>query len=107
MERCTEYESAEVAMRHTCYAILVLLAAALAGTWAGNQEVLAPEGRKLQGTWEVTSVEKNGQPDPTQVGSRLTFSGRRVIFQANPLHPLTTASSTTVDDKAIAELAFS
>jgi len=46
-----------------------------------NPEVLA-------GAWEVTSVQRDGEPDPLQVGARLTFTGNEVKFQPNAAEPV-------------------
>lgn len=35
----------------------------------------------LQGTWEITSVTRDGAADRAQLGERLTFKGDKIIFQ--------------------------
>ncbi len=42
----------------------------------------------LAGAWEVTSVQRDGEPDPLQVGARLTFTGNEVKFQPNAAEPV-------------------
>ena len=40
---------------------------------------------KLEGSWEVTSVQRDGEADPMQIGARLTFTGNEVKFQPTVL----------------------
>ena len=35
----------------------------------------------LEGTWEVTSVQRDGEPDPLQVGAQVAFTVNAVAFQ--------------------------
>ena len=42
----------------------------------------------LAGAWEITSVQRDGEPDPLQVGARLTFTGNEVKFQPNAAEPV-------------------
>ena len=39
------------------------------------------EAESLEGSWEVTSVQRGGEPDLLQVGARLTFTAHEVQFQ--------------------------
>ena len=38
------------------------------------------EPESLQGSWEVTSVQRDGEPDLLQVGAQMTFTGNEVKF---------------------------
>jgi hypothetical protein len=69
--------------------ICALLAAGKFGLGSAAS-IDAPE---LQGAWEITSVQRDGVADPTQVGSILTIAGNAATFQpksiwlgAGPLH---------------------
>ena len=54
---------------------------------AGSSEQLADGGRanRLEGSWLVTSVQRDGEPDPLQMGARMTFAGNRIMFQPKAL----------------------
>ena len=39
------------------------------------------EPESLQGSWEVTSVQRDEEPDLLQVGAQMTFTGNEVKFQ--------------------------
>lgn len=59
------------------------------------------DGRRveaLKGTWEVTSVQRDGKPDLSQVGARLTFMDNRVTFWPKPLELKVFDSSGTEMD---------
>ena len=54
-------------------------------TSAGEvQPVVRTGAEPLEGVWQVASVRQDGEPDPTQVGARLTFAGGEVRFQPAP-----------------------
>lgn len=36
---------------------------------------------RLQGRWEIVSMQRSGWPDQSQVGAFLTFHGARVVSQ--------------------------
>jgi hypothetical protein len=58
----------------------------LASKW-GNLPHM--DTKKLQGTWEIVSVEREGSPDPSPVGYTLKFIGNEAHFQVpldGPLH---------------------
>ena len=57
--------------------LLPILVVLLAGCATRNRD-----GERFQGSWEVASVERNGTADPKQIGSRLTFAGNEVRFDA-------------------------
>ena len=38
---------------------------------------------ELDGTWEILSVHRDGEPDPVQIGATLTFTNGEVKFQPN------------------------
>jgi len=39
------------------------------------------QSESLQGSWEVASVQRDGEPDLLQVGAQMTFTGKKVKFQ--------------------------
>ena len=40
---------------------------------------------ELDGTWEILSVQRDGELDPVQVGAKLIFANGEVKFQPNEL----------------------
>jgi hypothetical protein len=58
----------------TRWAAHVLAAALLAVHWAGRQPATPPTPGPLEGTWVIASVERDGEPDPAQVGGTMTFA---------------------------------
>jgi hypothetical protein len=40
-----------------------------------------PAAEGLEGTWLITSVVRDGAPDPAQIGGSLTFAGGSVTLQ--------------------------
>jgi hypothetical protein len=53
----------------------------LIGGRGSNQPAEGGETDSLQGSWEVASVQRDGEPDLLQVGAQLTFTGHEVTFQ--------------------------
>ena len=53
----------------------------LIGCISGNQPADGMEGESLEGTWEVASIQRDGEPDPLQVGAQITFTSNEVKFQ--------------------------
>ena len=39
------------------------------------------QAERLDGAWTVTSVQREGDLDPLQVGAQVTFTGNQVQFQ--------------------------
>jgi hypothetical protein len=78
------------------------LVAALCGFWlatqpSGGRSTADPRstaetsaGERLPGTWEVTSVQRNGVPESEEVGGLLRFEGNEVTFEPKeqPARPL-------------------
>jgi hypothetical protein len=62
-------------------ASLGFLTAVLAGCFASNQPPANREAERLEGTWEITSVQRNGEAESRQIGAPLTFAGDKVKFQ--------------------------
>ena len=60
-------------------AILGVGVALLAGCRTSTPD--GGEAESLQGSWEVTSVQRDGEPDLLQVGAQMTFTGNEVKFQ--------------------------
>jgi len=60
-------------------AVLGVVVALLVGCRSSTPD--GGEAESLQGSWEVTSVQRDGEPDPLQVGAQLTFTGNEVAFQ--------------------------
>jgi hypothetical protein len=63
------------------WAALLLVAALLAGKGGGDRSALNSDWKSLQGTWTIQSVQRDGEPDPLQVGAHMTFAGDEVTFQ--------------------------
>jgi hypothetical protein len=59
-------------------AILAALAVLLAGGTSSNQ---GAQAERFEGSWEITSVQRDGEPDPLQVGAQMTFTVNEVAFQ--------------------------
>jgi hypothetical protein len=59
-------------------AILGVAAALLIG--GSSNQPAGWEAAWLQGSWEITSVERDGEWD-LQVGARMTFTGNEVKFE--------------------------
>ena len=62
-------------------AILGVAVALLAGCRSSHPPADGGQAERLEGTWEVSSVQRDGEPDPLQVGAQLTFTGNEVAFQ--------------------------
>jgi hypothetical protein len=62
-------------------AVLGVALALLMGCRGGNQPAAGGRAESLEGSWEVTSVQRDGEPDALQVGAQLTFTGDEVTFQ--------------------------
>lgn len=62
-------------------AILGFAVALLMGSMGSDQPVPDKKAESLEGTWEITSVQRDGEADSTQVGSLLTFTRTEVAFQ--------------------------
>jgi hypothetical protein len=56
-------------------------AALLAGCPGSRPPAADGQVESLEGTWEVISVQRDGEPDPLPVGGRVTFTGAEVTFQ--------------------------
>jgi len=60
---------------------LLGLAVAVVAVWPRNPNLPAADtAESLEGVWTITSVLRDGEPDPLQVGEWVTFSADRVIF---------------------------
>jgi len=78
----------------------------LASKW-GN--LPHPDTKKLQGTWEIVSVEREGSPDPSPVGYTLRFIGNEAHFQVpldGPVY-LTTAKFEPLSEEKTRAMALS
>jgi len=58
------------------------------------------DSERLQGSWRVTAVQRNGAPDAGDVGSLLFFAGRGVHFVPN-LIPLMAKHQEKIRDAAL------
>lgn len=71
------------------FSIAVGLWAAVCGCWLSartNRTVdIRNETERLQGTWVVASVQRNGVVEPGHVGALLTFEGNVARFQPKEL----------------------
>ncbi|HJT77306.1 MAG TPA: hypothetical protein VJ739_08895 [Gemmataceae bacterium] len=59
---------------------LILAATQLAADLGGRPPFPRADGR-LEGTWVIESVRRDGEPDPAQVGGTVTFASRSVTFR--------------------------
>ena len=75
-----------------------LFAVLLAGRYGLAFDAPVADGGPLQGKWAVVSVERDGAPDPTQIGSVVAFTGHTATFQpkAFTLDASTFGSTTLV-----------
>ena len=64
-------------------AALAFAVALLPGGIAHDKPAFSTDLERIQGTWEIVSVHRAGQPDPLQIGEHLTFSGNEVMFAPN------------------------
>lgn len=62
---------------------IVLASLLLAGKWGLDQFAWNSLSGPLEGTWEITSVQRGGSYDRMHVGSHLTFAGNAVTLQSN------------------------
>ena len=62
-------------------AVLGVAVASLTWCRSGDQPTDGRETERLQGSWEVISVQRDGDQDPMQVGAQMTFTGNEVTFQ--------------------------
>jgi hypothetical protein len=62
-------------------AVLGVAVALLIGCRGSNQPAGGRQAEFLQGIWEVTSVQREGESDPLQIGAQLHFTGHEVRFQ--------------------------
>jgi len=81
------------------FSIAVGFLAAACGCWLvarTNRPVdVRAESQRLQGTWVVTSVQRDGALDPTQVGALLTFEESAVRFKRKERPPIDLADGTS------------
>ncbi len=61
----------------------IALALIVGSYQASRHEVSTTAISELDGTWEILSVDRDGEADPIQVGARLTFTNGEVKFQPN------------------------
>jgi hypothetical protein len=57
----------------------------LIGCRSSHQPADGGEAESLEGSWEVTYVQRDGEPDLLQVGAQLSFTGTEVQFQPKAL----------------------
>ena len=58
-------------------AILAVAVALLAGCRSSSQPADGGSAESLEGSWEVTSVQRDGETDPLQVGGAVGLHGQR------------------------------
>ena len=63
---------------------LVLATLFLASKWGFEELASSTHAGPLEGTWQITSVQRDGKADETHVGSRLTFDVDEVRLQTRP-----------------------
>jgi hypothetical protein len=67
-------------MSRNRFALLGVLAALLTGCNGGGHNAGDRKPEPLEGSWEIVSVQRDGQPDALQVGARITFLADTVVF---------------------------
>ena len=60
-------------------AVLGVAVALLTGSMSTYQR--ADVAESLEGSWEVSLVQRDGEPDSLQVGAQMTFTGNKVTFR--------------------------
>jgi hypothetical protein len=50
---------------------------------AARDQASSAVSDEIEGTWEILSVYRDGEADPLQEGTHLTFANGRVIFMPN------------------------
>jgi len=63
------------------WAIVGVAMALQAGCGSNNQPAEGGGVDRLEGSWEVTMVQRDGEADPLQLGAQMTFTGNAVTFQ--------------------------
>ena len=61
--------------------VLGVAVALLTGSMNTYQPTDGGEAESLEGSWEVTSVQRDGEPDSLQVGAQMIFTGIEATFQ--------------------------
>ena len=69
-------------MKRTRITAVVLVAVILASKWGLDQSAAHQITGPLEGTWEITSVQREGVADPRHVSSHLIFTGSGVTLQS-------------------------
>ncbi len=70
-------------MRRLVPVALILAASGVAAYHGEHQPASRADGR-LEGTWVIEAVRRDGHPDPDPVGGVVTFAGRSVTFSPQP-----------------------
>ena len=97
-------------MRRSRIAALLLGALLIAGRVASNPAETNGDASRIEGVWEIQSVEREGKPETMHVGATLTFDKSVVSFKWRMLSVDELAKYPAiqlVDDKALARLAMS
>jgi hypothetical protein len=95
-------------MRRSRVTALVLGVLLIAARVASDQTPSNGDAARLQGSWEIVSVQRDGSADLLPVGSTLVFSGDEVRFEWRVLNlDKTIAYPIPIDAKAIERMAFS
>src|SRR5947209_15843587 len=68
----------EVTMSRTRWTILAIAVSLVAGCSTSNQPADVGPAERLDGSWIVTSVRRDGALDPLQIGAQLTFTDHQV-----------------------------
>ena len=68
-------------MCRTRLSVLGVAVALLIGCRSSTPPADGRAAEFLEGRWEVTAVERDGKPDPLQIGAEMTFTGTEVKFQ--------------------------
>jgi hypothetical protein len=69
-------------MTRARFTSITLFAILLAGKCSIDYVVAGLEALPLQGSWQITSVQREGVADPSHVGSHLKFDGNKLTLQS-------------------------
>jgi hypothetical protein len=63
------------------WAMLGIAMTLLVGCSRSAQPAEDGQAERLEGSWVITSVQRDGKPDPLQVGAQMTFTANQATFQ--------------------------
>src|SRR5688572_815080 len=98
-------------MQRSRWAALVLGVMLIAGKLASEQPTVNPDASRLQGTWEIVSMQRGGTGDPSHIGATLLFTADTVTFQPRTFEfdgvvGTGVTYAILIDEKALANMAM-